>query len=224
MDVNPDNENLPSWAKKISVKMVDLWKQHEVDGPTCHVGSLINNPGATEESALKWRMNFKDLANKEFVGVDLFAGVNVDVVADLCDPEFEDKHGDLVRHFGLVVCRALLEHVQNPIAAAHNIEKLLRPGGHLYVAGPWVWGYHPYPDDYWRLSFSAYKVLFPNVRWVQWFYSGTKEPVGIEISDISHERKLFANIDSSALTGPASMISDRSMPYLNVGAVGIFEG
>lgn len=224
MDVIPDSYTLPDWAKKISVSMPDLWEQHAVDGPVCHVGSLINNPGATHEHALKWRTNFSGLANQEFVGIDLFAGANVDVVADLCDPAFEDNHGDLVRHFGLVVCRALLEHVQNPIAAALNIEKLLRPGGHLYIAGPWVWGYHPYPDDYWRLNFSAYKILFPNVRWVQWFYSGTKEPVGIEITDIAKERALFASRDMSTMSGAAAMISDRSMPYLNIGAVGIFEG
>jgi SAM-dependent methyltransferase len=211
---------LPRWVKKVSSRMSDLFARHGADGPVCHVGSLINKEGAVQADADKWRSNFSKLANTEFVGIDIFAGVNVDVVADLCDPDFAKKHPKLQRRFGLVVCRALLEHVKNPIIAARNIEGLVREGGHLYVGGPWVWGYHPYPNDYWRLSFAAFGVLFPNVDWKQWYYSGSIGNIGLEIDDIARERKLFGQ---STVTGPASLISDRALPYLNVEAIGVFS-
>ena len=188
-----------------------------MDGPVCHVGSLINKEGVTDQQVADWRGNFSHLASPEFIGIDIFPGMNVDVVADLCSETFTTDSPELIGKFGLVFCSALLEHVQNPFLASKNIESLLRPGGHLYFCGPWVWGYHPYPNDYWRISFEGLKILFPNLIFDQWWYTGTNTIVGIEISEPARERKLFSQ---QSVTGAANLITDRGMPYLNIGAVG----
>jgi hypothetical protein len=178
---------------------------------------LFNSEEATEEDVARWRKTFEHLAPGGLVGIDLFAGPNVDVVADLCSPDFARDHPELVGNFGVVFASALLEHVQQPFDAARNIELMIRPGGHLFYAGPWVWGYHPYPDDYWRISHSGLKVLFPGLEWVRSWYGGTNKNVGIELTDPKYERSLFRQTQSG---GVGAALSDQSLPYLNIGAIG----
>jgi SAM-dependent methyltransferase len=196
-----------------------LLSRYQVDGPVCHVGSKVYDDDRSLVD--RWRSNFANLNNTEFVGIDLEAGLNVDVVADLSGPEFFNLHPELAGRFGFVFCSALLEHVQNPFVTAANVAKLLKPEGCLYYSGPWVWGYHAYPDDYWRISISGLKVLFPDFDWLDWYYQGTKPKVGLGIKDLVLERKLFV---FTPVTGVGSLISDRAMPYLNVTAIGRKKG
>ena len=44
--------------------------------------------------------------------------------------------------------------------AAKQMERVLKPGGFLYVSVPWVWEFHAFPSDYWRFSLPALDVLF----------------------------------------------------------------
>lgn len=216
-DAGFDVSQLPAWAKQVNVRLEDQLRHHQMDGPVCHVGSLLNKPGSTDADALHFQNKFRSLANREFVGVDLFDGPNVHVVGDLCATDFLDKRPNLTDHFGVVLCSALMEHVQRPYECAANILGMIKPGGHLFFQGPWVWGFHPYPGDYWRISFQALKILFPGLEWKQWYYMGTNRYTGIEIDDPKRERALF---NQPGAVGAASLITDRSMPYLNIGAIG----
>lgn len=218
-DVALAGTQLPEGASYGTVSLKQVIHKHGIDGPTCHVGSLLNK-GTTEQAESFRRALANMLKAPDFIGIDLFPGPNVDVVGDLCDPDFFDAHPDLEGRFGFVYCRALLEHVKNPFDAARTIQRLIRPGGHLYVSGPWVWGYHPYPDDYWRISFSGLKALFPGVTFDSWWYSGTVPRSAIYSDDLKIERLLFANRSANSIKPTAALISDRSMPYLNVEAVG----
>jgi SAM-dependent methyltransferase len=206
------------YVRKIKIDYKSILKRNFVSGPVCQVGSLINKDNVTPATVDKWRSSFSWLPDYDFVGIDIFPGPNVDVVADICAKDFLRKHSKLSGRFGLVICRALLEHVKNPFDAAKNITSLLRPGGHLYYAGPWVWGYHPYPDDYWRISFSALKVLFPDVEWTSTWYEAMDSRVGLEIKEQRYERKVFQQ--AGPVTTDAAVFSDRLMPYLNLGAIG----
>jgi len=127
-------------------------------GPVVEVGS--RDYGSTE--------NFRDVyAGNEYIGVDLSAGKNVDRVIDLAAGT-----GDLPEaHFALAICCSVLEHVRRPWEMAENLTRLLRPGGALYVAVPWVWRYHPYPDDYFRFSWRGITELFPRIAWNRQAYS-----------------------------------------------------
>jgi SAM-dependent methyltransferase len=192
--------------------------RHAWAGPVCLVGSKTYK--LSQKQIEDWRNAYKSIDPNGFTGIDIAEGPNVDVVADLCDAGFAEKHPDLVGHFGLVVCGALLEHVKNPFDAASNIAKLLRPGGQLYYLGPWVWGYHAYPDDYWRFSFSALQELFKGFEWLEWYYAGTTKNVGIRVADRAKERAYFAlTMSPEQQKGPAGLITDRAMSYLNVGTV-----
>lgn len=122
------------------------------DGPVLEVGS--RDYGNTE--------NFREVyPGNEYIGVDLSAGKNVDRVIDLAQ-----GIGDLAEeHFSLVICCSVLEHVRRPWEMAANLTRLLRRGGALYVAVPWVWRYHPYPDDYFRFSWRGIAEIFPDIEW-----------------------------------------------------------
>jgi SAM-dependent methyltransferase len=207
---------IPAGVRKIDCSFTTIMKQHNMKGPFCHVGSLINKDDVPEDMVSRWRKMFRKIDPKEFTGIDLFPGPNVDVVADLCDPNFEGKHPDLIGKFGTVFCYALLEHVKNPFDAAKTINRLIAPGGHLYYGGPWTWGYHAYPGDYFRISFDGLEVLFPELEWRQRWYMSTKKNVGLEL-DPRREKRLFRlhNVD-----GLSSVLTDIGLPYLNLGAVG----
>jgi len=54
-----------------------------------------------------------------------------------------------------ILCEMVLEHVPNPLAAVEEFYRVLRPGGRLYVAVPFLWPYHASPHDYWRWTSSG---------------------------------------------------------------------
>jgi SAM-dependent methyltransferase len=207
--------DLPAGFSFFRESFGELLRRFEVDGPVCHVGA--KDQGGSPEAAAQFRRNFARLTTPEVVGLDIFPGLNVDLVADVCAPDLFETHAQLKGRFGLVYCSALLEHVQEPFAAARNIAAMLRPGGQLYYTGPWVWGYHPYPDDYWRISFPGLKLLFPALEWRRRWYSGTLPKVGIAFEDSGDERLLF---QQQGAKGVAGQLSDRAMPYLNINAIG----
>src|SRR5687768_11266228 len=83
--------------------------------------------------------NFRQRYGGNYVGVDMEAGRGVDVVQDL-----SQSIGPLEREsFDLIICCSVLEHVRKPWVMADNLTDLLRAGGRLYIAVPWVWRYHP---------------------------------------------------------------------------------
>lgn len=38
-------------------------------------------------------------------------------------------------------------------------------GATILVCVPFVWRVHAYPNDYWRMTSEALKILFQNVQW-----------------------------------------------------------
>lgn len=62
--------------------------------------------------------------------------------------------------FDVVLCTQVLEHSQNPWAAAAEIRRILKPGGHLIASAPHVWFYHPHPSDNWRFTQEGFVHLF----------------------------------------------------------------
>jgi hypothetical protein len=213
-------------GKREDITLLDLstpalLDRHKVEGSVCLLGSKSYKLSA--EQIANWRSFYSRRGSPEFMGIDVADGPNVDLVADLCDPDFGKHHPTLLSRFGWVICGALLEHVKDPFQCARNVELLVKPGGHLFYQGPWIWGYHPYPDDYFRYTISALRELFPNIEWTEWAYSGTNGKFGICVDDPRIEREIF-QISLPKKERPETMgelLSDRAMPYLNVNAVGL---
>jgi hypothetical protein len=143
-----------------------------VNGPVLEVGS--KDYGSTS--------SFRDIyTHHDYVGVDMQSGRGVDTVVDLTS-----GIGPLQSaHFALVICCSVLEHVRRPWIFAEHITQLTKVGGSLYMSVPWVWRYHPYPDDYYRFSWRGIRELFPAFGWTQMEYSTNVEGEFIPITDQS---------------------------------------
>lgn len=138
-----------------------------VGGPVLQIGSRAQIVDRQEN---RWRALAGD---RDFTGMDIEPGENVDVVGDICG-DFEkiaSALGD--QRFGFVICSHVLEHTRKPWVAAENITRLLRPGGHCFLAVPWVQAYHGYPRDYWRFSFHGLIELFPGIEMLDMYYSAS---------------------------------------------------
>ena len=54
--------------------------------------------------------------------------------------------------FDVVCCNAVLEHVEDPAKAIRELQRVLKPGGLVWVEVPFNQPYHPCPHDYWRVT------------------------------------------------------------------------
>lgn len=89
-----------------------------------------------------------------FRGVDRECYPGVDVQADLTALPFRDDTVD-----GLL-CEMVLEHVPDAEAAIREFHRVLRPGGHAFIAVPFLWPYHASPHDYRRWTLSGVHADF----------------------------------------------------------------
>jgi hypothetical protein len=145
-----------------------------VAGPVLEIGS--HNYGNTQD----FRSVF---VGCEYVGLDMQEGPGVDLVLDLTT-----GIGPLKReHFELAICCSVLEHVRRPWVFSEHLTSLVQDGGILYMAVPWVWRFHPFPDDFWRFSPSAVRELFPAFEWKHELYTtnviGETFPVALGSDD-----------------------------------------
>jgi len=142
------------------------------------------------------------------------AGKNVDLVMDLTIPP-DDK---LLQSesFSLIICSAVLEHVESPWLMAEQLSRLLKPGGSLFVATPWVHAYHPYPDDYYRFSWKGVMVLFPELAWKNTLYSTNVPGEFFEINEAN------LHVDQAlAMHGSNQVNARKYLPYLMVNMIGV---
>ena len=180
---------------------------HQVDGPVLEVGS--REYGSTS--------SFRAIYQGEYVGVDMSEGPGVDVVADLTETTAGLDEG----RFALAICCSVLEHVRKPWRFAENLTRLVRPGGQLYMSVPWVWRYHPYPDDYFRFSARGVESLFEGFEWGRREYSTSVEGEFIDLESAGpHADELTAIQARTRPDGPARTY----LPYLMVNMLGRRRG
>lgn len=58
-----------------------------------------------------------------------------------------------------VICLAVLEHVPQPDRVMMEIHRILQPQGSLYLEVPFIQGYHPCPEDYWRWTEDGIRLF-----------------------------------------------------------------
>lgn len=95
----------------------------------------------------------------DYVGVDVLPGDFVDVVADVhqLSRTFPEKRFDFVYSI------SVFEHLMFPWKAVLEINTVLKPGGHVFVATHPTWPPHELPWDFWRfLHYSAQSLFNPS--------------------------------------------------------------
>jgi SAM-dependent methyltransferase len=84
---------------------------------------------------------------------DLIIAGSAQVVGDALRLPFADGA------FDLVISQESVEHVPDPFQAVREMARVLRPGGRLYLQAPFIIGYHPGPEDYWRFTHAGMRRL-----------------------------------------------------------------
>jgi hypothetical protein len=105
------------------------------------------------------------------IGVDIQDGENVDVVIDLTVDDLSPLISKSVNGFDTVICLSVLEHVPSVWKMADNLQRLLQPGGSIFLSVPFVFRIHEYPVDCWRFTPTAIQHLFPEVDFINYEHS-----------------------------------------------------
>jgi len=90
------------------------------------------------------------------IGLDIHPGCNVDLVGDAHVLSSFIRVGSL----DAVLSTSVLEHIQAPWLVAAEINRVLKMGGLVYHHVPGAWPGHAQPNDFWRFSAEALRVLF----------------------------------------------------------------
>ena len=95
-----------------------------------------------------------DRRTSNTINLEIEATPNVDVVGDGHSLPFKDAV------FDAVISEAVLEHVQDPNRVASEIHRVLKPGGYVCAAVPFLQGFHASPHDYQRYTVPGFNHLF----------------------------------------------------------------
>jgi SAM-dependent methyltransferase len=86
-----------------------------------------------------------------FLSVDREAYPGVAIRGDLTSMPVLDESVDGI------LCEMVLEHVPDSEGALREFRRILRPGGRVYLAVPFLWPYHASPHDYRRWTTSGFE-------------------------------------------------------------------
>jgi SAM-dependent methyltransferase len=110
--------------------------------PTLEVGSLDVNGSV------------RRFFDGPYIGIDMRAGLGVDVVGYANALPFPDQA------FDVVVCTEMLEHDPTFWVSLAQMGRVLKPGGHLLVTTRGNgFGEHHEPSDYWRFMPESMALL-----------------------------------------------------------------
>lgn len=134
---------------------------------------------------------FRPLIKRGFqiLHVDQKLAAGVDIVGDLDDPPFVDRLGRIKAE--TVFCNNLLMHLRRPgrNSVVRLIDRILRPGGLLYLSTPTRYPYTSDPyDSYYRPDDRQLAGLFPNYEVVD----SAVVQAGSSFLDDLKRNKLFA--------------------------------
>jgi SAM-dependent methyltransferase len=90
--------------------------------------------------------NLFDESARSCIGLDRNPGFRPQVCGDAQGLPFGEKA------FDTLLCSQVLEHLPEPGRAMAEMARVLRPGGHLILTAPHIWGIHEEPHDYFRFT------------------------------------------------------------------------
>ena len=96
----------------------------------------------------------KNKVYENVVNLEIVDYASTDVLAVAEHLPFKEGVFDVVFSF------AVLEHVRNPLAAAREMVRVLKPGGILFGQVPFLSPLHAYPHHYYNMTLAGLKALF----------------------------------------------------------------
>ena len=95
----------------------------------------------------------QDNIHQNIKNLELNDGNNIDYIGSVLNIPCEDGK------FDLVIAQEVLEHVNEPFKAIEEISRVLKKSGYFYLQLPFIIGYHPCPNDYWRFTHEGIREL-----------------------------------------------------------------
>jgi len=132
----------------------------------------------------------------EYVGIDIHKGPNVDIVGDA----HELSSLFPKEHFDIVMSKAVFEHLAMPWKVILEINKILNPGGLLFINTLHTYPLHEKPWDFWRFSDEAWKVLLNRWTGFEIIYANMEFPckvvpdITVRDWELQHEAYLLSNV------------------------------
>lgn len=93
-------------------------------------------------------------AQVETLDIDPASGATL--ILDLCR-NYDEAPSE---RFDMIVCTEVLEHTRDPFMAVRTLEKMLKPGGRLFVSTPFNFRIHGPLPDCWRFTEYGLRALF----------------------------------------------------------------
>ncbi len=167
----------------------------------------VLNVGSGNESILGYKFWNYVRGDYSLINLDICPGENVDIVSDAADMPFEDNS------FDLVVCQAVLEHIENPLKVISEIKRVLKKNGLFYCTVPFLQGYHADPYDFQRFTMIGMRKLLDEYEIIQeGISSGPFSSIAWIVRDlltIGKKKSViynFSRVISSLLSFPISLI------------------
>ncbi|KKU68870.1 MAG: Glycosyl transferase family 2 [Parcubacteria group bacterium GW2011_GWA2_47_16] len=152
---------LKSFFKQFPILYYGIWHFF------CPVLMLVNGPRGKLKKYVPAGTAIVDIGSgprrfgPEFINLDIFPFLEVDIVADAAHLPFANNS------IPALVSEAVLEHVENTPAVTSELVRVLKSGGFLYVSIPFMTPYHASPDDFTRWTISGLKSIFKDLEIVE---------------------------------------------------------
>jgi methyltransferase family protein len=106
---------------------------------------------------------------KVYVGCDMRPGRGVDRIEDIHHLSFGSDE------VGTFILADTLEHVSDPLRAMREIHRCLRADGVAISSSAMCFPIHGYPNDYWRFTPEAFRLLVSDFPYAAIFFCGPPE-------------------------------------------------
>jgi len=109
-----------------------------------------------------WGLNLgagETALHAQVLNLDISDAPSVDIVARGQKLPFKDHS------LKLVVSQEVIEHLPDPHFTVREVLRVLKVGGKFYCQIPFIIGYHPGPNDYWRFTREGLAQLFADPHW-----------------------------------------------------------
>ena len=133
---------------------LSLFEQYGITPPASPASKIIEIGGSISNNAGQL------FPHADFINLDISPSEKVKTL--ICDVTKEIPLEDNSVDF--VYSHDAFEHISKPWIAARNIERILKPGGVVFIATIFAWRYHPVPKDYWRFSHEGLVELFDGLE------------------------------------------------------------